>query len=222
MAGASNTLQRYFDFNYSPYAMRRELLNPDWMLPADSGFLMRTLSDCFLPGESDALAQAMYWEATANLTGDMLVKVDRMSMAASLEVRSPLLDHKLAEFAARLPHSWKIRGGKGKAILIDAFRDRFPAGFLDRKKAGFAVPIADWFRGPLLPLLEDCVNGRRFLERGIVSPSFVRVLIDEHLRGRRDQSHELWRLLILEMWFRNVEAHQRARTGPVATLNSGK
>ena len=129
-----------------------------------------------------------------------------LSMAASLEVRSPLLDHKLAEFAARLPHAWKIRNGAGKVILKDAFRDRFPAGFLDRKKAGFAVPIADWFRGPLVPLLEDCVNGRRFLDRGIVSPQFVRYLIDEHLRGRRDQSHQLWKLLILEMWFRSVEA----------------
>jgi asparagine synthase (glutamine-hydrolysing) len=208
MVGAGDTLQRYFDFTYPAYAMRRELLKPDWMLPADSGFLMQSLSDCFIPGESDALAQAMYWEATANLTGDMLVKVDRMSMAASLEVRSPLLDHKLAEFAACLPHAWKIRDGAGKVILKDAFRDRFPAGFLDRKKAGFAVPIADWFRGPLVPLLEDCVNGRRFLDRGIVSPSFVRYLIDEHLRGRRDQSHQLWKLLILEMWFRGVEARE--------------
>ncbi len=214
VAGASDGVQRYFDFNYPPYAQRRALLQSDWMLPADSGFLMKTLGDCFLPGETDALAQAMYWEATANLTGDMLVKVDRMSMAASLEVRCPLLDHKLAEFAARLPHSWKIRGGKGKAILIDAFRDRFPPGFLDRKKAGFGVPLADWFRGPLRPLLEDCVSGKKFLERGIVSPRFLRYLIDEHQRGRRDNSYQLWMLLVLEIWFRMIEMRTSGVNAP--------
>ena len=146
MLGADNVLQRYFEANYAPYWLRRSLLQQDWMLPADSGFLQKTFADNFIPGSDDALAQAMYWEATSNLTGDMLVKVDRMSMAASLEVRCPLLDHKLAEFASQLPHAWKIRNGQGKAILIDAVKDRFPAGFLQRKKAGFAVPIAAWFR----------------------------------------------------------------------------
>ncbi len=204
MAGSANPIQRYFEYNYLSYGQRRALLESAWMLPADSGFLMKTLSHCFVPGESDALTQAMYWEATANLTGDMLVKVDRMSMAASLEVRCPLLDYKLAEFAATLPHSWKIRGGKGKAILIDAFRDRFPPGFLDRKKAGFAIPLASWFRGPLRPLLEDCLGGPEFLQRGIVSPPFLRYLMDEHQRGRRDNSHQLWMLLVLEMWFRSL------------------
>ncbi len=210
MAGSSDGIQRYFEFNYPAYGQRRALLNPDWMLPADSGFLMKTLSDCFVPGETNALIQAMYWEATSNLTGDMLVKVDRMSMAASLEVRCPLLDHKLAEFAASVPVSWKIRGGKGKAILKDAFRDRFPPGFLERKKAGFRIPLADWFRGPLRPLLEDCLNGREFLARGIVSPSFLRVLIDEHQRGRRDHSHQLWMLLVLEIWFRTIHTREPA------------
>jgi len=216
MAGSSDPLQRYFEFNYPPYGVRRALLEPDWMLPAESGFLRKTLTDCFLPGESDTLAQVMYWEATANLTGDMLVKVDRMSMAASLEVRCPLLDHKLAEFAASLPHSWKIRREnghtRGKAILTDAFSDRFPAGFLGRKKTGFEIPLAVWFRGPLRPLLEDCVNGRRFLDRGIVSPPFVRYLIDEHQRGRRDHSYQLWMLLVLEMWLRSVEAREPSLT----------
>jgi asparagine synthase (glutamine-hydrolysing) len=216
MIGSPNAVQRYFEFNYPSYATRRALLQPDWMLPADSGFLMQTLAGCFIPGESDALSQAMYWEATANLTGDMLVKVDRMSMAASLEVRCPLLDHKLAEFAARLPHSWKIRGGRGKAILVDAFRDRFSPGFFDRKKAGFQVPLADWFRGPLRPMLEERVCGRSFLDRGIVSPGFVRLLIDEHQRGRRDHSYQLWMLLILETWFRAVGTPDSELRGAIA------
>jgi asparagine synthase (glutamine-hydrolysing) len=200
------TLERYFDFNYVPYSLRKALLQPDWMLPADTGYLMRALGDCFLNGATDALAQAMYFEATANLTGDMLVKVDRMSMANSLEIRCPLLDHKLAEFAARLPHHWKIRNGKGKAILIDALRERFPPQLLTRQKTGFGVPLVEWFRGPLRPLVEDCLGGRRFLERAIVSPEFLRYLIAEHQRGRRDNSHHLWALLVLEMWFRELES----------------
>jgi len=134
------------------------------------------------------------------------VKVDRMSMANSLEIRCPLLDHKLAEFAARLPHHWKIRHGRGKAILIDALRDRFPPQLLTRRKTGFGVPLVEWFRGPLRPLVEDCLGGRRFLERGIVSPEFLRYLIAEHQRGRRDNSHHLWALLVLEMWFRELES----------------
>ncbi len=83
------------------------------MLPADAAYLGATLPQC-IPQEGDIVSQAMYFEATANLTGDMLVKVDRMSMANSLEVRCPLLDHKLAEFAAGIPKGWKLRNGQGK------------------------------------------------------------------------------------------------------------
>jgi asparagine synthase (glutamine-hydrolysing) len=117
------------------------------MMPAESGFLARMLPHCMLPDEAGTLSQVMYWEATANLTGDMLVKVDRMSMANSLEVRSPLLDHELAELAATIPHEWKIGGGRGKRILLDAVGDRLPAALLNRPKWGFGVPLADWFRG---------------------------------------------------------------------------
>src|SRR5207249_2184887 len=85
----------------SPYYLRQRLLQPDWMLPADSAWLIGALKHCLLPNGADVLSQAMYFESTSNLTGDMLVKVDRMSMANSLEVRCPLLDHHLAEVAAR-------------------------------------------------------------------------------------------------------------------------
>jgi len=91
----------------------------------------------------------MYFESTAKLTGDMLVKVDRMSMANSLEVRCPMLDTRLAELAARIPHAWKIHNGGGKKILLKALGDRLPASILERKKMGFGVPVAIWFRGPL-------------------------------------------------------------------------
>ena len=184
--------------------MRSRLLRPEWMLPAESGFLAQVLPDCILPEEAGTLSQVMYWEATANLTGDMLVKVDRMSMANSLEVRSPLLDHELAELAATIPHDWKIAGGRGKRILLDALGDRLPPALLNRPKWGFGVPLADWFRGSLREFLRDHVTAAPFLDRGIVSPEFLHALLDEHDSGRRDNSHWLWSLLVLSLWLEEI------------------
>jgi asparagine synthase (glutamine-hydrolysing) len=175
------------------------------MLPAEFGFLQRTLSDSLLQGDNGVLTQALYFEATAKLTGDMLVKVDRMSMAASLEVRCPLLDHCLAEFAATLPHSWKLREGRGKLILLRALGDRLPPELLNRPKMGFAIPLAEWLNGPLRDLLHDTLRSPAFLNRGIVSPRFVERLLAEHASGRRDNHTWLWMLLVLAMWFQEVE-----------------
>jgi asparagine synthase (glutamine-hydrolysing) len=195
-------LDRYFELNYAPYLFRRLLLRPDWILPADGGFFRDTLPDCLLPDEHDALLQAFYFEATANLTGDMLVKVDRMSMAASLEVRCPLLDHPLAELAARFPPKWKMRGGRGKHIFLEAVGDRLPPELLNRPKKGFSVPLPHWFRGELKDFLQDHLLARDFLDRGFVAPKSVRYLIEEHMRGRRNNHHWLWRLLVLALWLR--------------------
>jgi asparagine synthase (glutamine-hydrolysing) len=200
-----SALDRYFEHIYTPFMLRRELLNPEWMLAADAGFLARSFPDCLLADGTETLSQALYFEATAKLTGDMLVKVDRMSMAHSLEVRCPLLDHELAELSASIPTSWKMRNGQGKAILIDAIGDRLPPALRHRKKMGFGVPLAHWFRGPLREFLHDHLLGDRFTGRGIASPAFVRHLIQEHQSGRRDNSDTLWALLMLELWFRNWE-----------------
>ena len=201
----ATALDRYFEHTYTPFMLRRELLNPEWMLPADAAFLARTLPACFLPNGADTLSQALYFEATAKLTGDMLVKVDRMSMAQSLEVRCPLLDHELAELAASIPTSWKMRNGQGKAIFVDAISDRLPPNLLHRKKMGFGVPLSHWFRGPLRDFLHDHLFDGRFAARGIASTAFIRHLVDEHQRKRRDHSEILWALLMLELWFRNWE-----------------
>ncbi|MDQ6708689.1 MAG: asparagine synthase (glutamine-hydrolyzing) [Acidobacteriota bacterium] len=202
MISRSNALERYFESNYAPFLMRQALLQPDWMLPGDAAFLQRAFSNCLLPNGADALSQALYFEATAKLSGDMLVKVDRMSMANSLEVRSPMLDHELAEMAAAIPHEWKIRNGQGKHILIRALGDRLPPQLLDRAKMGFAVPLGPWLRGPLREMLRDHLNSQIFFDRGIVSPPFVKHLLEEHQSGRRDNRTWLWSLLVLEMWFR--------------------
>jgi len=175
------------------------------MLPADAAFLVQALSDCFLPNGADALSQAMYFESTANLTGDMLVKVDRMSMANSLEVRCPMLDQELASVAASIPASLKIRNGAGKHILVEALGSRLPSELLNRPKMGFGVPLAAWFRGPLREMLWDHLTNPAFLARNIISPSFVRGLLEEHQNGRRDNNGPLWALLMLELWFKNLE-----------------
>jgi asparagine synthase (glutamine-hydrolysing) len=200
-----NGLERYLEMNSAPYFLRRRLLEPEWMLPADSAWLTQAMSACLLPHRPDLLAQALYFEATAKLTGDMLVKVDRMSMANSLEVRCPLLDHELAELAARIPHAWKMSGGSGKLILIKAVGDRLPPELLNRKKMGFSFPLSIWFRGELRSFLTDHLTSQQFRDRHIASPDFVQVLLDEHQSGRRDNSHWLYMLLMLELWFRGNE-----------------
>jgi len=205
MIAQPTAVERFFESEGTPYFIRQRLLQPEWMLPADGAYLTREFAECLLPADADILLQVLYFETAATLTGDMLVKVDRMSMANSLEVRCPLLDHKLAEFAAALPPAWKMRNGKGKRILVDALSGRLPPELLDQPKRGFGVPLPIWFRGSLREFLADHLLGSRFLNRGMVSPEFVRYLIDEHQSGRRDNAMWLWRLLALELWFEDYE-----------------
>jgi asparagine synthase (glutamine-hydrolysing) len=202
MVSRPNALERYFEGNYAPYFLRRALLQPEWMLSTDSDSLRRWFGDCLLPEDADILSQSQYFEATSKLIGDMLVKVDRMAMANSLEVRCPFLDHELAEFAARIPFQWKNQNGVGKVILREALGDRLPPELLRRDKMGFGVPLAVWFRQSLREFLWDHLTSREFLERDLVSPGFVRYLLDEHDSGRRDNYHWLWTLLMFELWFR--------------------
>jgi asparagine synthase (glutamine-hydrolysing) len=133
-----------------------------------------------------------------------------MSMANSLEVRCPLLDHQLAELAVRLPHAWKIQGNQGKRIFLQAVGDRLPPALLKLPKKGFGVPLARWFRGELRGYLRDSLTSECFLGRGVVSGPFLRTMLDEHDSGRRDNNHWLWSLLMLELWFRDLESSTAA------------
>ena len=212
MLSRSTALERYFESNFAPWLLRRELLEPAWMLPADSAYFTRTLADFLLPEDADLLSQALFFETTQNLPGDMLVKVDRMSMANSLEVRCPVLDHELGELAASIPHASKIRVGKGKHILLQAIGDRLPPAILSRAKMGFAVPLRLWFRTSLREFLQDHLSSSMIAARGIVSQPFMQRMLAEHDSGRRDNSHWLWSLLMLELWFQRV--HQPSTTSP--------
>jgi asparagine synthase (glutamine-hydrolysing) len=137
------------------------------------------------------------------LPGDLLVKMDRCCMAWSVEARSPLLDHELMEFAARIPPGLKLRGlFDGKHILKRALEDVLPPGVLGRRKAGFGVPIDRWLRGPLQGFAHDVLLGSAARARGIIRPGAVATLLDEHAAGRRVAHHAIWSLLVLELWFR--------------------
>lgn len=196
------SIERYLEYGcYSSFLSRQNVLSRAWVREAGAGRLGEIFDGAVLPEGRDPLSQAMHFEATAKLTGDILTKVDRMSMANSLEVRCPLLDSELAELAGRIPNSWKTRDGKGKLILLEALGDRLPPELLDRPKMGFGVPLGDWFRGPLRDMLHDHLFSAAFLSRGIVSRAGLELLVAQHLAAKRDHSAYLWLLLMLEMWF---------------------
>ncbi len=136
------------------------------------------------------------------LRDDILVKVDRASMAASLEVRAPFLDTRVVELALGLPWLLKLRGSSRKWLLKKALRGLVPDEILDRKKHGFAIPVTEWLKGPLKPLVEDLLSERSVRDAGLFEASEVRRLIDEHQRGVRDHRKPLWTLMQLELWRR--------------------
>jgi asparagine synthase (glutamine-hydrolysing) len=148
----------------------------------------------------DSLTQLLYLETMTYLPLDILTKVDRMTMACSLEARPPLLDHHLVEAVFAMPSRLKLRGATQKAVLRQAVADLVPREVLERPKRGFGVPIRRWFRGPLRDAVADVLTSQRARERGLFDARFVRALLDEHRRGRRDQSVRLWGLLMLERW----------------------
>jgi asparagine synthase (glutamine-hydrolysing) len=152
---------------------------------------------------SDPLSEMLYLDAMTYLPCDILTKVDRMSMANSLEVRTPLLDHCFAEWAVRLSPRWKLRFGESKYILKKlAEKLGVPRSVLYRRKQGFAMPLVHWFRKPQSGLL-DILLEPKTLQRGYFNGPAVRRRLAEHRRGIRDRSWEIWHLLIFELWHRN-------------------
>lgn len=170
----------------------------------------------------DPLGSILYLDAKTYLPADILTKVDRMSMAASLEARVPLLDHHFVELATSLPSAWKLRGNSQKYILKKlAERVGVPKETLYRPKQGFAMPLVHWIREEFKQELPRLLLEKRTLDRGYFEPVGVRKLIDEHLTGARDHSARIWRLLILELWHRNfLEQVAPHESHPVALASS--
>ena len=144
------------------------------------------------------------------LADDILTKVDRTTMAVSLEGRAPLLDQNLIAFAARLPFDMKLRGEQGKYLFRKVAARLLPADVLNKRKQGFAIPLASWFRTDLKPMLLDTIGSRAFRERGLFSMQGIQTLVDEHQQGLQDRGELLWMVMVLETWLKTLP-EQRPR-----------
>jgi asparagine synthase (glutamine-hydrolysing) len=156
----------------------------------------------------DPLGRLLYLDTKMYLPGDILTKVDRMSMLASLEVRVPILDHPFIEWVTGLPPEWKMRGRKQKYIFTKlAERVGVPKEVLDRPKQGFALPLRHWMRNELKDLITSVLLDSSTLQRGYFNPRGLRQLLAEHFQERRDHSARIWRFLMFELWHRNFLAN---------------
>ena len=155
-------------------------------------------------GTDDPLALIQYLDLKTYLVGDINTKVDRASMAHSLEVREPLMDHPLIEWLATLPSSFKLRGQEGKYLLKKSMGPMLPDDVLYRPKMGFAVPLARWFRGPLKERVREAMLGSRLADTGWFNRNYLQHLVDAHQSGARDYSASLWTVMMFEAFLRNV------------------
>jgi asparagine synthase (glutamine-hydrolysing) len=167
-------------------------------------------------GTDDPLALVQYLDLKTYLVGDINTKVDRASMAHSLEVREPLMDHPLVEWLATLPMNLKVRGNEGKLLLKKAMEPLLPVDVLYRPKMGFAVPLDRWFRGPLKQRVKDAVLGERLASTGWFDRKVLEHLVSAHQSGVRDYSSPLWSLLMFEAFLRQVVDGDPARSASMA------
>ncbi|HEY1042890.1 MAG TPA: XrtA/PEP-CTERM system amidotransferase [Telluria sp.] len=184
-------------------AMRAQLFSPALMHQLQDYRAIEVMRGHLRQAEThDALSMIQYLDLKTYLPGDILTKVDRASMAHALEVRVPLLDHELVEWIATLPSNLKLRGGEGKYIFKKALERHLPAHILYRKKQGFAVPLAQWFRGPLRERVRESLLGPRLADTGFFNKKFLHEIVEHHQAGRRDYSASIWSLLMFEAFLR--------------------
>jgi asparagine synthase (glutamine-hydrolysing) len=219
---ARSTIDAYFaSVSVCTQDLRRRLFSPE-LARALQGYdavevLERHIAQC---GSADPLSLVQYADFKTYLPGDILTKVDRASMARSLEVRVPLLDHTLVEWTARLPSTLKLRGREGKWIFKSALAPYVPSEILYRPKQGFAVPLAAWFRGPLRRRVRERLTGPILRESGLFDMETIGRLLDQHQSGAYDHSASLWMLSIFESFLRQIHNgadHHRER-GMVANM----
>ena len=202
---AQDPIDRYLDSVSVFTSLNRRLLyTPDFYKTLKvPSFVSERFNRCAgLIKTGEQLDQLLYIDSKVYLPGDILTKVDRMSMAASLEVRAPLLDQKLIQFMGRVPVDLKIARGETKRIFKKAISDLIPEEILTRPKQGFGIPIPQWINQELRGWMRETLSDPLTQQRGYFDYGYVNLLLEEHERGRRDHGRALWTLLMLELWHR--------------------
>jgi asparagine synthase (glutamine-hydrolysing) len=179
------------------------LFTPD-VIDRSNADIYREVRDLVgLSNANNVIERMQYADINFYLAEDILTKVDRAAMAVSLETRAPFLDPRVAQFAASIPVEYKLKGKNGKLILKEAVKELLPHEILHRPKKGFGIPIAEWLKGRLNPMLHDLLAPDRLNRQGLFDPAYVQNLITEHETGRASHHKELWTLLVFQLWCDN-------------------
>jgi len=186
--------------SFGPADLPALLTRDAWREVAEDDVFSEVRGHAAAAGNRDWLHKALYLDAKLYLQDGVLVKVDRASMACSLEVRCPFLDTAVVDYASRLSGSKKLRGLTTKYLLKRSLRDILPADLLRRRKKGFGIPLGPWIRGALRDVFEETLDPRRIAGQGILRPDAVSRLLSEHLAGRRDHRKKLWNLFVFQRW----------------------
>ncbi len=212
---ARDDVEAYFHgVSTTPAALRGQLYSPAFKRELQGYGALEVFRAHAARAPTDhPLSLAQYLDFKTWLPGDILTKVDRASMAHSLEVRVPVLDQPLVEWASGLPPSLKLRRGEGKFVFKKALEPHLPHDVLYRPKMGFRVPLAAWFRGPLRAHLQDAIRDGALVECGCFEPAALDRLVRQHVSGRRDYSATLWSLLMLDAFLRRM---QQPAVAPIA------
>ncbi len=182
---------------------QRPLLTENVLIQGSGDIYVGPKSLLSICDATDEIERMQYLDMNFYMAEDILTKVDRASMAVSLETRAPFLDPRVGQFAASLPLDYKLRGNKGKYILKRAMKDLLPKSILVRGKKGFGIPIAEWLKGRLYPLMHDLLSPARLKQQGLFEPAYVETLIAEHEKGIASHHKQLWTLLVFQLWYDN-------------------
>jgi asparagine synthase (glutamine-hydrolysing) len=184
----------------SDHELYQRLVNQWWQDPIVSGETAESPAPHWTAQGLDLTERMMLTDTLGYLADDILVKVDRAAMSVSLETRVPFLDHRVFEFAWRLPADMRVRAGRGKWLLRQVLHRHVPAALVERPKMGFGVPLDSWLRGPLREWAGDLINDPRLQADGLVNADLVRRRWCEHLSGERNWQYQLWNVLIFRAW----------------------
>jgi len=201
-----DAVERYIDsISHFNNLNRNELYSAEFRQKLNGEFgkasnLYKEIADSVL--SENATDKLLYLDSKTYLPSDILTKVDRMTMATSLEARVPLLDHELIEFVQKIPAELKLKGNETKYIFKKAMEGIVPNEILYREKQGFGVPIGEWINSQLKTRIHETLLEKKTLVRGYFDENYIKILLDEHTRNRRDHSHSLWILWMLELWHR--------------------